>query len=133
MPKSKYFGVTHDARLDRHKVQIFINGKPRFFGYYESEIDAAQLAENARLHLQEFFPKPPPVERLFDVVAAEPVVENMRATLTAEGAPTYTHLPAGAESLPDEVERLAAEVTKAHAALSWAIRRLNLALQKRNA
>lgn len=130
MAKSKTFGVTRDGRVSKFKVQIFIAGKPRFFGYYEDDKEAGQVAENARLYLQEFFPKPPTTVRKFDVVATTQTIEDMRAKLVNEGAPTFTHLPPGAETLPDEVDRLFVEVQNANSILQHAIRRLRNAIKK---
>lgn len=130
MAKSKYFGVTRDGRVDKFKVQLFIAGKPRFLGYYAEAEAAGLVAENARLYLQEFFPKPPPTERQFDVVATTQVIEDLRVKLTNEKAPTFTHLPSGAETLTDEVDRLFAEVQSANTVLQHAIRRLNGAFKR---
>lgn len=129
MAKSKYYGVTRDARINKWKVQIHIAGKPRFFAYLTDETDAANLAENARFHLQEFFPKPPPpIDSRVQQLCAP--VEKMRETLRAEKAPTYTHVPQGAESLPDEVDRLFDEVQRANQLLQHTIRRLNGAFKR---
>lgn len=130
MAKSNYFGVTRDGRIDKFKVQLFIAGKPRFFGYYEDEKEAGLVAENARLYLQGFFPKPPPTSRQFDIVATTAEIESMRATLTEAKAPTYTHVPAGAESVSGELDRLFEEVLQQNSTLQHTIRRLNTAFKR---
>jgi hypothetical protein len=128
--KSKYFGVTFDARAEKWKAQIFIAGKPRFFGYHDDEEVAGQVAENARLHLQAFFPKSPAGDRHFDIVATTAAIETVRGKLIDEKAPTYTHLPVGAETVPDEIERLFDEVQQAQTALQHTIRRLSAAINR---
>lgn len=129
MSKSNYYGVTRNARVNKYKVQIFIAGKPRFFGYHEDEVIAAKLAENVRLHLQDFFPKPPPA-RKFDVTGETGWAAMMRGELTKEKAPTYTHVPAGAESPPVEIDRLSEEVLTANSVLQNAMQRLKAALKR---
>lgn len=128
--KSKYFGVTRDGRDNRWKVQLFIAGKPRFFGYHDDEEVAAQVAENARLHLQEFFPKPPSVLRFFPVTPTTASIEVTRATLVVEKAPTFKHLPTGAESVPEEVKRLLDDVEQKNATMQHALRRLRAAINR---
>lgn len=131
MAKAKYFGVTFDERAGKNKVQIFIAGKPRFFGYYAAIEQAAQVAENARLHLQQFFPKPPPTARKFDVVASTPQIENVRAALIAEKAPTFQHIPVGGETVPVEIDRLFAAVQAANTTLQHGLRRLEAAIKRK--
>lgn len=131
MPKAKTFGVTFDKRAGKNKVQIFIAGKPRFFGYIADDKEAAQVAENARLHLQQFFPKPPPTTHKFEIVASTPQIENVRAALVEEKAPTFKHIPLGGETVSDEVIRLFAATQAANTTLQHCLRRLDAALNRK--
>lgn len=53
--KSKYKGVSWEKRINKWFAQIRINGKTKFLGYFDNEIDAAKkFNQEAKKHLGDY-------------------------------------------------------------------------------
>jgi hypothetical protein len=125
--ESKFYGVTWDPRTSKYKSQVTIAGKPRFFGYHADKLEAAKVSENARVHLQEFFPKPVPSPR-FEIDSPLPSVDRVRKQLIEENAQTFCHDPEATAN--EAIERAVKSVMEAQQRLNRSLRALNAALTK---
>lgn len=102
----QYYGITFDKRSNNYKSQLSINGKIRFFGYYQTDIGAAIATDCARIALAEFFQKPPPEPRFAGKHEEVTLLQKVREELIKEGAPTFSHL-VEAESWQEQIAKLA--------------------------
>lgn len=104
---SQYRGVTWNKRRQLWVAQMFIAGPCRAFGYFNEEEEAALLADNIRLYLQEFIQEPLDLEKLnFGTekqTGPSTVAEDLRRELEREGAPKFRQNE-GKESREEELE-----------------------------
>lgn len=87
---SQFKGVSRDARTNRWKAQLFIAGKNRHLGYYDTEEQAARMWDTVRVRLGEFFKNPVPKLNLgFEQLLDPYEILRLREQLEHEGATKY--------------------------------------------
>ena len=88
--KSQFKGVSRDVRTNRWKAQLFIAGKNRSLGYFDTEEQAGRMWDTARVRLGEFFESPIPKLNLgYEQLHDPHEILWLRERLEAEGATKY--------------------------------------------